>query len=221
MKDWKSLIPFLILYLLFAATLLTLIWQYEKGELHLLLNGEHTEGLDLFFRYFTEVGGSLPVIIGVAFILSCAGRSLYLLVTVGVTALITNGLKNLFAIPRPKFFFAEKFPDVTLQLVEGVQVHMHNGFPSGHTSAVFAVMLGVALLSRRWYISLICAFIAILGAYSRVYLSQHFAEDILFGSVVGVFVALLLYPAYLRLNRKSWAQWGVIGHFESRRVGKP
>jgi membrane-associated phospholipid phosphatase len=73
-------------------------------------------------------------------------------------------------------------PDV----VEGVHLRTAmNSFPSGHTSAAFALFACMALISpRKWAPLWITAAWAV--AYSRIYLSQHFLEDILLGSIIGV-----------------------------------
>jgi len=42
----------------------------------------------------------------------------------------------------------------------------------------------------------------VFTAYSRIYLSQHFAEDVLLGSFIGVVMTLVAYALY---QRKSYA----------------
>lgn len=191
-------IPYIIFFIIFSALI---IW-YDKGDLHLMLTSFHSPFLDLFFRFITEFGGSGPVIIGVFFILYRLGASLYILLTQLINLLLTSSLKLLFGVPRPTSFFTENFPDIILHQVEGVTMRMANGFPSGHTSAAFAMMLCIALIVRNTTVAFLCCLIAILIGYSRIYLSQHFAEDVLLGSVVGVFSALAVYPFCNKTNRK-------------------
>ncbi|MDO5665915.1 MAG: phosphatase PAP2 family protein [Bacteroidia bacterium] len=205
-----SLSFFLIPYIIFAITWFSLIIIYEKGELHLILNSYHSPFLDTFFKYFTELGGSIPFIIVAVYLFFQINKSFYLLSTLLINALLTNTLKRLFAVPRPKIFFEENFPDVALQFVDGVRIYEYNGFPSGHTSAVFATMICIALLSRNRYISVLCLLLAVIGAYSRVYLSQHFAEDIMLGSLVGMTTALAIYPLYLKSRNKTWMNKSIL-----------
>lgn len=202
-KSRQPLIFFIIPYIIFFIIFSTLIILYDKGELHLKLTAFHTPFLDLFFRFVTELGGSGPVIIGVLFVLYKLSASFYILATQLVNLLITTSLKLYFGIPRPTSFFADNYPDVVLYHVEGVTMRLANGFPSGHTSAAFAMMLCIALIVKNKAIAFLCCLAAILIGYSRIYLSQHFAEDVLFGSVIGVFSALALYPFYNKLIRNN------------------
>ena len=48
-------------------------------------------------------------------------------------------------------------------------------------------------------------FLALLGAYSRVYLSQHFFEDIYAGSFVGLIAALIAHRLVVVRRSKSTA----------------
>lgn len=202
-KNKQTIISFAIPYIIFFIIFSVLIIVYDKGDLHLKLTAFHTPFLDLFFRFVTEFGGSGPVIVGVFFVLYKLGASLYILLTQLVNLLITSSLKLYFAVPRPSSFFADNFPDVVLYQVEGVTMRLANGFPSGHTSAAFAMMLCIALIIKNRTIAFLCCLVAILIGYSRIYLSQHFAEDVLLGSVIGVFSALAMYPFYEKINRKN------------------
>lgn len=207
-KIQRAIKYFAVPYVIFVIVLLTMVIIYRKGELHLLLNSYRTSFLNEFFKYYTETGGVVPFIIGALFaFFHRLKASFYIFVTLILNALITSGLKLWFRIPRPKTFFSEHLPDTMLQYVEGVKVHAFNGFPSGHTSAAFAFMMCVALICRNRTVSVICCLLAILVGYSRIYLSQHFAEDVLLGSVVGVTVALALYPVYEKLGTKyTWTE---------------
>ena len=61
-------------------------------------------------------------------------------------------------------------------------------FPSGHTGSSFAAACSLTLSNRRngwWAIPL-----AVLIAFSRLYLSVHYPTDILAGALLGFFSAL-------------------------------
>lgn len=200
----NPLLYFFAPYLAFAAIWFSLIVIYEKGQLHLMLNSYHTPFLDTFFTYVTELGATVPPVVAVIYLFYKMSGSFYILLSLLINVLLTNGLKLLFRVPRPKAFFAENHPDIALRFVEGMRIYETNGFPSGHTSAVFVLMTCIALMSQNRWISLVCCLLAALGAYSRVYLSQHFAEDILLGSAVGISVALAMYPLYMKSKNYAW-----------------
>lgn len=204
-QNREKFIYFGIIYFLFAGILLTGMVFLSKSDLHLLLTGYHTPFLDMFFRYFTEVGSFIPFVVGAMFVLHRFGSALFILVTQLMNALMTNGLKLLFGMPRPKTYFAMNFPDIELHQVQGVTMHAWNSFPSGHASSAFALMTCIMLLTGNKQLSVLYCIVAILAAYSRIYLSQHFAEDVLAGSFTGIVYALVLFILYS--NMISHYRW--------------
>ncbi|MBQ2540037.1 MAG: phosphatase PAP2 family protein [Paludibacteraceae bacterium] len=53
-------------------------------------------------------------------------------------------------------------------------------------------------------LQILFAFLATLGAYSRIYLSQHFATDVLGGILIGITITLLSYAVLSRFQDKKW-----------------
>ncbi len=104
---------------------------------------------------------------------------------------------------RPTAFFDET---VTLNLVAGVTQHSYRSFPSGHTASAFSLMLVLLLFinNKKW--GVVFALLALFAGYSRVYLSQHFFEDIYAGSILGMLITIITYY-YIdqRLRNTSWA----------------
>jgi len=92
--------------------------------------------------------------------------------------------------------------NLKVPLVDGVEMHSRYSFPSGHTTSVFALftLFSFFLKKRRYAIVLFIS--CLLISFSRIYLSQHFLEDVLAGSLVGIFSALFIYLIlYNKLNR--------------------
>lgn len=167
---------------------------YGKADSHILLNSFHTPALDIFFKHFTELGGGLPSYIGAAILLVSLRGGLFVLLAQLINLLLTHAIKIPVGAPRPVTYFH----DMGLQLpptVEGVDLHITDSFPSGHTSAAFAFCLCLsAMLPKRWQpLGCVLSLLACLGGYSRVYLSQHFLEDILFGAIIGIISATITY----------------------------
>ena len=202
------------IYLTFAICLLILILVYRKSELHLMLTSAHNSFADIFFRCVTEIGGSIPIIIGVLFLFYRMGASVYILSTQLLNVSLTSMLKLYFGVARPKTYFAEHFPHIMLHKIDGITLHSSNGFPSGHTSAAFALMFCIALIARKRIVSVICCFLAILTGYSRIYLSQHFADDVLFGSFIGILSAVIMHSFYKKMDtRFEWSRKSMLSLF--------
>ena len=85
-----------------------------------------------------------------------------------------------------------------LQKVDGVVLHTgFSSFPSGHTLSAFAVfsLLSFFASNSKRQIFLFLS-LAILVAASRVYLIQHFIEDVWMGSLIGVMLAYLIFQVF-------------------------
>ena len=99
-------------------------------------------------------------------------------------ALIGNGvLKHLVARPRPCWL------DSSVQLL--IASPSDYSFPSGHTlaSAVGASMLTMTNRKFGWA----AIPLAVLIAFSRLYLYVHFPSDILGGAILGVLIGVCTY----------------------------
>jgi membrane-associated phospholipid phosphatase len=95
--------------------------------------------------------------------------------------------------------FLDQMPD--LHLVPGVELYHHFSFPSGHTATAFTILLLTGLITKKRWVSFILVWLACIAGFSRVYLSQHFLEDVLAGSLIGLFSALFFYWYFQGMNR--------------------
>lgn len=190
MLHFKTFSAFYIPYILFVLTFLVLIFTHEKANLHLWLSSFHTPLADAFFKYFTEVGGSFPYFVIAGLLFYRYRLALFLLITQFASGLVSQMIKQSWDAPRPIKFFEINFPNVKLHEVVGVHLHSSHSFPSGHTITAFAFFLSLALFSKRPVVHFLCFIAALLVGYSRIYLSQHFALDVLVGSIVGVAVTV-------------------------------
>lgn len=187
----KKLRAFYIPYMLIMITLGCLLIAFRKAELHLLLNTWHTAFFDYFFKILTELGGNVPYFVIVALLFYRYKEALSVFTAFIGSGLLVQIIKAIWNFPRPKAYFAEFFPDITLPMVQGVHVHAFHSFPSGHTTAAFAMFLTLALHSKNSFVHFSCFLLATLVGYSRIYLSQHFAFDVFVGSVIGIGFAIL------------------------------
>ena len=189
------LIPFVAVW-----TFGLVLWAItDKIGFHLVLNAFHTPMLDTFFKYFTYVGAWVPCAVAVVLLIFRKWEiASVILVGQLVATLITTPLKHIIRAKRPSAILSNL--GINFPVVEGVDLHSTLSFPSGHTSAAFAFCFAVALFCPRWWQKLLCLFVAVLCGYSRIYLSQHFLEDVLAGSMVGVVSILVLIPLSKKLR---------------------
>jgi membrane-associated phospholipid phosphatase len=191
---------FAALYAVFFLGLLYIILRTNQADLHLDLTLHYIATCkpswvsiqDVFFKYITELGSWVPFAAAIALMFYKVRTGVFILLAELLVAIVTRITKISFAAPRPKLFFATHFPEVELHRVDNVVMHSTNSFPSGHTATVFAFMLCLTLIfNKKTWLAPIFFLLAALASYSRIYLSQHFAEDILVGSLVGVSAAVI------------------------------
>jgi membrane-associated phospholipid phosphatase len=179
-------------FLLFFLIGLSFLLYTSKSASFLYLNGYHNSALDTFFILYTNLGDGVFTILLVVFLLGTKRHELawQLLAAFIISGLIAQVFKNCIYSPRPKLFFAER---EHIYLIQGVTRTGTSSFPSGHTASIFALVTILALFAKNKKLCPVYLLPAILVAYSRIYLSQHFLGDVLAGSLLGVLVALLVY----------------------------
>ena len=108
-----------------------------------------------------------------------------------------------------RIFFTEALRPVKLldgvydlYLIEGVKMRYYLSFPSGHAATAFGLFLCFAIIVKSNLIKFICFLLAAMTAFSRIYLSQHFLEDVYFGSLIGVTFALFFYRILFSSGKK-------------------
>lgn len=120
-----------------------------------------------------------------------------------VSALFSNILKNIFAVPRP----AAMFDNTTFTII-GKTLTGHNSLPSGHAITVFTiltVLLYAFMPKKRNYKFLWCLFIigtGILLVLTRVGVGAHYPLDVTVGSIIGYLSGLL--GIFISRKYKLW-----------------
>lgn len=201
----KKYLAFYIPYILFVLTFTFLILMNEKADLHLWLTSFHTPKGDVFFKYYTEAGGSIPFIIAGLALLYNYRIALFLLVSQLAVGFVAQTLKRLWNESRPIHYFKENFPDINLHHVAGVKLHSVHSFPSGHTASAFALFVVLSFFTKNKSLQFSYFVMALLVGFSRIYLSQHFALDVLVGSIIGVVVSIIC-KYYFDKTPTKWAE---------------
>lgn len=107
------------------------------------------------------------------------------------TGLVVQLLKRVAfaAITRPM----SVIPWEETHLDPSISLPLYHSFPSGHTTTAFVFFTMLALVAQRPVVSFFAALAAALVGLSRVYLMVHWVPDIMFGAVLGMSLALLVY----------------------------
>ena len=208
--------PFLVPTIVLALVLGTTLLVVPKAELHLALCQPHTAFLDSLVPVYTNLVDWLPYLVVLLLLFYRAGWATFLASNLLLSTLIVQPIKHILCAPRPLTWFAENMPNIRLPLVEGVRMNYWLSFPSGHTTTFFVLFFSLSIIlcaeniKGKNILSFLCFLCASFGAYTRIYLSQHFALDIFAGILIAVCSTLVLYFFLVKRtqNTSFWA-WRV------------
>lgn len=198
---------FFALFAFWQGVLLTYLFFFPKGQEFLLLDRFHHTYLDTFFKSVTLLGDWPVYIFALAFLFSkLRFKAFFIILLVSILVPITSYIsKANFKQPRPMLYFQDKPLFSDLQKVDGVVLHTGlSSFPSGHTMSAFAVFTLLAFFSSGSLgLTMLFFSLAMLVAASRVYLIQHFVEDVWMGSLMGFILAYLVYYVFSSTTKQS------------------
>jgi membrane-associated phospholipid phosphatase len=144
-------------------------------------------GLFIPFAFFRDG----LFVIGVALILFFLKKrilSLMIISSYALSGIIAQVLKYFIEEARPAVYLEKiNYP----YFIDEVTLHNLHSFPSGHTASAFALAAVLAFALKNKNYSILFLLMAALVGYSRIYLGQHFMDDVLVGSVIGVVSAIV------------------------------
>ena len=155
------------------------------------LNDLHCEPLNKMMIFFTNLGDAGIVWILLAIVLLCFKKTrkcgLLILIAMGIGLIIGNGLiKNVVKRARPCWL------DSSVPLL--IKKPLDYSFPSGHTLASFEAFVMIFLHNKKW--GIVSGLLAVLIAFSRLYLFVHFPTDVLAGAIFGTVISIVTYKMY-------------------------
>lgn len=161
-----------------------MLYQIEFAILY-ALQSLHGPWLDQIMTRITSLGdhGFIWILTGV--VLFCIPKTrkigISVLLSLAVGLLLGNMiLKNLVQRPRPCW--------IDTQIVLLIQNPRDFSFPSGHTLASFEGAISIWLYNKKLGTAFLI--LAVLIAFSRLYLFVHFPTDVLGGAILGSLIAL-------------------------------
>ena len=165
--------------------LLAASFLFNKESFFLLFNENLGVYADVFFSNITKGGEVIPWVGALVVVLLFRRDFIWLLVACFIiSTLFVQGIKNaLPEQPRPTKAITNTYQ---VHTVKGVELHKEFSFPSGHTATAFTVFFIACLAIQKWWVLPLGFAYALLVAYSRVYLAQHFPRDIAGGMLIAV-----------------------------------
>jgi membrane-associated phospholipid phosphatase len=185
---------FFFLFFLFLALGLILNLSFSQKEIFFWVNRNNSPFLDNFTRYFTYAGdGITAIIIGILTLLFIKIRHGFaILAGYALEGIVVQILKRLVFTDRPRPWAKYEHTDF-VHLVSNFKPYSNNSFPSGHTATAFCLAALAVLIWPQLKAGWLWIIPALLVAYSRIYLSQHYFIDIYAGAITGVLAALPVY----------------------------
>ena len=159
---------------------------FGRITVFLFLNTDGGPFMDQFFKWATWGAEGWVWIPYLAIVFGWFKKDAKLIVLNFLLSTVFTQIPKRFiwdSISRP---IASGIPLNEIHTVPGVVMHAWNSFPSGHTATAFTLfLLTIYLFPTKWVFA-IGAIFAIICAYSRVYLGQHFPMDLGGGILVAV-----------------------------------
>ena len=181
---------------------------FDKVSFFILLKQWHHPAADYIALYLTWLGDGVTYLV-LLLMVALFHTSCRKLIIMGGSflcmSIVVQLLKRVFFsyMLRPMAFFPI---DGSLYLVDGVRLLKDLSFPSGHAATIFVLISLIQLLSRskKKIYSIILLGLALMVAYSRIYLCQHFYIDVYVGAWIGIISAVAIYSCSLYVNGPDW-----------------
>ncbi|MBS1526417.1 MAG: phosphatase PAP2 family protein [Bacteroidetes bacterium] len=172
-------------YLLVLVICLVIKLTFTKSEIYFAVNGLYSPAADFLAPYVTDLGNGWTAVVIAAILLFFSYRkALIVASSFAITSLLgAQLLKYIFDAPRPRLYFKDEIKH--LRFVKGVEILSYHSFPSGHTVTAFMLAVILTYWNKNKAMGPVFLLIAVLVGYSRMYLSEHFFEDVVGGSIIG------------------------------------
>lgn len=182
---------FFVPYLVVLAVCFLVKLTFTREEIYFAINSHNYAWGDVIAPFLTDLGnGWTTVALAAALLLFSYARAFLMAVVYAITSITAQIIKHIFDAPRPILYFKGQLSHI--HFVKGIDMLSFHSFPSGHTVTAFSTTLLITYWCRNRLWGLPLLLVATVVGYSRMYLSEHFFEDVTAGSTIGVVVTVFL-----------------------------
>jgi membrane-associated phospholipid phosphatase len=197
---------FFIPYLVVLTACLLIKLNYSREEIFFAVNSHNFAFGDIIAPYLTDLGnGWTTIALAATLLLFNYARAFIMAVVYAITSITAQIIKHIFDAPRPKLYFKDQLSQI--HFVKGVDILSLHSFPSGHTVTAFSTTLLITYWCRNKGWGLPLLLLAMMVGYSRMYLSEHFFEDVTAGSTIGVVITICLITLLMNVKFLQSAGW--------------
>lgn len=168
---------------------------FTPQELFIGINRMHNTVTDVLMTVITYMGDGIAfAVVLLCMLIARKFKPFFIGITsVLLVTMVVQSIKHMANAPRPMLYF-HNAPFV--HTVKWVSVHYHNSWPSGHSACAFALFSYLSLIDNNKKRGLVFIGLALLAAYSRIYLAQHFFADVYIGSIIGAIASFVVYGLF-------------------------
>lgn len=217
----------LFFYLLTALLIIGIfpLFVLDKVSFLILLKQGHHPVADCIAPYLTWLGDGVTYIC-LLWMVALLRASCRKIIIMGGSFICMSIVVQLLK----RVFFMHKLRPIallpvgeSLHLVDGVPLLRDLSFPSGHSATIFLLISVIQLLSKskNKIYSVILLGLALMVAYSRIYLCQHFYTDVYIGAWIGTIAAVVVYIVATHLNGPDWLDRSIYGLLYTHGKGLP
>ena len=164
--------------------------------------------LTFIMQLFTYLGNEKLFLIIALTVFWCVRKrdGIYLLFVGFVGTVLNQFLKLVFHIKRPWI------RDENFRAVESAKADAGGySFPSGHTQSVAGNLGGIARVTKRRWLRIVCIVVLLLTSFSRMYLGVHTPEDVGVSLVIAAVLIFALYPLVRKAVEKPVLMYILLG----------